>query len=140
MKTMLRAFYAKPLAISLIAALLTISSLVAPAEAMFIPAAPGENTSAQPHLSADRTMDLARIEAVLESKVVRQKLMDYGLSPDEAMARVNTLSDQQLHELAAHSDSVQAGGDAVGLFFGLIIVGLLAVLLVFLVQGRIEVK
>ncbi len=135
MKTMLKTFYARPLAVSLIVALLTISSLAAPAEAMFIPAAP-----AGPHLSADRAADLARVEAALESKVIRQKLVDYGLSPEEAMARVNALSDQQLHELAAHTDSVQAGGDVGGLFFGLVIVALLAVLLVFLVQGRIEVK
>ncbi len=135
MKTMLKAFYAKPLAVSLIVALLTISSLAAPAEAMFLPATP-----AQSQVSAERAADLARVEAALESKVVRQKLVDYGLSPDEAMRRVNALSDRQLHELAAHTDSVQAGGDGLGLFFGLVIVGLLAVLLIFLVQGRIEVK
>ena len=58
----------------------------------------------------------------------------------EAMARVNRLSDQQLHELAARTDSVQAGGDGVDLLFGLVIVALLVVVLVYLLQGRIEVK
>lgn len=142
MKTMLGSFYARPLAVYLIAALIVMSSFAAPAEAMFIPAAPGEESPAQPHMdmSADRAADLAKVRSVLESKIVQQKLMDYGLSPTEAMARVNRLSDQQLHELAARTDSVQAGGDAVGLFFGLVIVALLVVVLVYLLQGRIEVK
>lgn len=140
MKSMLGSFYARPLAAYLIAALIVMSSFAAPAEAMFVPAAPGEETPAQPHLPADRAGDLAKVQSVLESRIIQQKLMDYGLSPTEAMARVNNLSDQQLHELAARTDSVQAGGDAVGLFFGLVVVAVLVVVLVYLLQGRIEVK
>ena len=66
--------------------------------------------------------------------------MDYGLSPSETMSRVNALSDQQLHELAAHTDSVQAGGDPGDLLVGVIVVALLVVVLVYLLQGRIVVK
>ena len=140
MKTMLGSFYARPMAVYLIAALIVMSSFAAPAEAMFVPAAPGEEASAQPHMSGDRAADLAKVRSVLESKIVQQKLMDYGLSPTEAMARVNRLSDQQLQEFAARTDSVQAGGDGVDLLFGLVIVALLVVVLVDLLQGRIEVK
>lgn len=140
MKTMLGSFYARPLAAYLIVALIVMSSFAASAEAMFVPAAPGEEASVQPHMPGDRAADLAKVQSVLESRIIQQKLMDYGLSPTEAMARVNRLSDQQLHELAARTDSVQAGGDAVGLFFGLVIVALLVVVLVYLLQGRIEVK
>jgi hypothetical protein len=140
MKTMLGSFYATPLAVYLIAALIVMSSFAAPAEAMFLSAAPGEEAPAQPHLSAARAADLARVQAALESRIVQQKLMDYGLSPTETMARVNRLSDQQLHELATHTDSVQAGGDPADLFFGLVIVALLVVVLIYLLQGRIEVK
>ena len=138
MKSMLRAFYAKPLAVYLIAALLAISGFAAPAEAMFTPAAPGVESAALPQTA--RAADLARVQAALESRIIQQKLMDYGLSSTEAMARVNRLSDRQLHELAARTDSVQAGGDAVDLFFGLVVVALLVVVLVYLLQGRIEVK
>jgi len=140
MKYMLRAFYAKPLAVYLIAALIAISSFAAPAEAMFLSAAPREDAAALPQTSAARAADLARVQAALESRIVQQKLMDYGLSPSETMARVNGLSDQQLHELAARTDSVQAGGDAVGLFVGIVVVALLVVVLIYLLQGRIEVK
>ena len=141
MKTMLGSFYARPMAVYLIAALIVMSSFAAPAEAMFVPAAPGEEASAQPHMSGDRAADLAKVRSVLESRIVQQKLMDYGLSQSEAMARVNRLSDQQLHEFAARMDSVQAGGDGgVDLFFGLVVVALLVVVLIYLLQGRIEVK
>ncbi len=139
MQTMLSAFYARPLAVTLIVALLMLSSFAAPAEAMFMPAASGTG-AAGPQLTPERAADLAKVEAVLESKVIQQKLMDYGLSPDEARTRVNALSDQQLHELATRTDSVQAGGDAVGFLVGVLVVAILVVILVYLLQGRIEVK
>jgi hypothetical protein len=140
MKSMLGSFYTRPLAAYLIAALIVMSSFAAPAEAMFVPAAPGEEASVQPHMPGNRAADLAKVQTVLESRIIQQKLIDYGLSPTEAMARVNRLSDQQLHEFATRTDSVQAGGDPADLFFGLVLVALLVVVLVYLLQGRIEVK
>jgi len=140
MKMMLASFYARPLAAYLIVALIMMSSLAATAEAMFVPAAPSQDTAAQPQASFDRSADLARVQTALESRVVSQKLMDYGLSPSDAMARVNALSDRQLHELATHADSVQAGGDPVDFLVGVVIVALLVVVLVYLLQGRIVVK
>ncbi len=53
---------------------------------------------------------MARIQLVLESRVVRQKLMDLGLYSEEAMARVNKLSGEQVHQFASQLDSLQAGG------------------------------
>jgi parvulin-like peptidyl-prolyl isomerase len=140
MKTMLGSFYARPLIVYLIAALIVMSSFAAPAEAMFIPAGPGGEASAAQRMSEDRAADLARVQPVLESRIIQQKLVDYGLSPDEAMARVNMLSNAQLHELAARTDAVQAGGHGADLLVDLVIVAVLVVVLVFVLQGRIEVK
>ncbi len=141
MKGVLKSFYAKPLVIYLAIALLAISTAAGPAEAMFISAAPHQGPAAASRAaSAGRTADLVKVQTALESKIIRQKLMDYGLSPDETMARLNGLSDEQIHQLAAHADSLQAGGDAVGLLFALMVVALLVVLLIFLVQGRITVR
>jgi hypothetical protein len=140
MKTILKTFYAKPLAIYLAAALLAISTFAGPAEAMFVPSAPNQNAAAPPAAPADRAAGLAKIQAALESKLVQQKLMDYGLSPEETMARVNKLSDEQINQLATHTDSLQAGGDAVGLLVGLLVVAILVVLLIYLLQGRITVR
>src|SRR3990172_9423869 len=72
--------------------------------AMFIPS--GQATSA-------RQTDMVTIQKALESVVVKQRLMDFGLSPEEAMARTNRLSDDQVHQFAANLDSLQAGADGV---------------------------
>jgi len=76
----------------------------------------------------------------LESKVVQQKLVDYGLSPEETMARVNKLSDEQINQFATHTGSLQAGGDGGSVIAGLLAVAILVVILVYLQEGRIEVK
>jgi hypothetical protein len=137
MKFMLRSFYAKPLIVYLVAALIAISTFAGPAEAMFVPAAPPQNTT---DAAAVRAADMAKIQAALESKVLRQRLMDYGLSPEEAVSRLNTLSDEQVHQFAARTDSLQAGGDPGGFLVGLMVLALLVVILVFLLEGRIEVR
>jgi hypothetical protein len=133
MTTMLRAFYTKPLVIYLVAALIAITVFSGPAEAMFVPAAPHQG-------SAGRTADLAKIQVALESKVVLQKLKDYGLTPEETMARINKLSDEQIHQFATNTEALQAGGDAVGTLVGLMVLAILVVILIYLLQGRIEIK
>jgi len=107
---MRRVFHAKSLFTCLIVTLLALSIFIGPAEAMFVPAAPQQNTTNAAAGSADRTADLAKIQKVLESKVIQQKLMDYGLSPQEAMTRVSRLSDSQISLLASHTDALQAAG------------------------------
>ncbi len=89
MRKILDSVYAKPLTIYLVIALLSISTFTGPAEAMFLPVAPpGNNAGILPDVSA-RAADLIKIRTALESKVVGQRLMDYGLSPEEAMTRVS---------------------------------------------------
>ncbi len=91
MKTMLKAFYTIPLVIYLVVALLAISTFAGPAEAMFVPAAPHQNMTEVTAVSEGRDADIAKIQKAFESKILQQKLMDYGLSPEETMARVNKL-------------------------------------------------
>ncbi len=140
MKSILKAFYAKPLAACLIAALIAISTFAGPAEAMFVSAAPPQAAAAVAQTTGNRAADLARIQTALESRIVQQKLMDYGLSPAETLARVNRLSDKQIHEFATHTDSIQAGGDGGDVVVGLVVVALLVVVLIYLLQHRIEVR
>ncbi|MEK6745019.1 MAG: PA2779 family protein [Nitrospirota bacterium] len=141
MKHMLTAFYARPLASYLIAALLAISTLAGPAEAMLLPAPSAAPYADQSAPSPDRAADIAKIQKTLETKELRQRLMDYGLTPDETAARIDKLSDEQVHQLAASMDSLQAGGDSVlGLVLGLVIIALLVVLIIYLLEGRIVIK
>ena len=134
------AFFTKSLILYLVTAMLSLSTFAGPAEAMFISSAPRQSVPGDSPALLDRTADLARIRTVLESKVVSQRLVDYGLSASETINRVNNLSDDQIHQLASHSDSIQAGGDGGGFIISLMIIGMLAVLLVFIVQGRIVIK
>lgn len=77
---------------------------------------------------ADRTSDVVRIQTALEARVVAQRLTDLGLSADEAMARVRSLPDDELHRLAANLDTVAAGGDGVGAVIGLLLVAIVVVI------------
>jgi len=131
--------FSKLLALYLVFAMFLLT-LPSQGWAMFVPATPHENATGAAAVSGGRTADLARIQAALESKIVQQKLMDYGLSPEETMARVNKLSDEQINQLATHTDSLQAGGDATGLLVSLLVVAILVVLLIYLLQGRIVVR
>ena len=132
------AFYTKPLAAYLIAALVALTSFAGPAEAMLVPAAPDAAVRTTAHF--DRGADLLTVRAALESKVLRQRLQDYGLSADEAVAKINSLSDEQVHEFASNLRSVQAGGDVLGVMFSLALIGAMVILIIFLLEGRIEIR
>jgi hypothetical protein len=100
---MLKRPFARILSLYLIVALFVLT-LPAQGWAMIVPAGQSEARSA----------DLAKVQAALESSVVRQRLLDYGLTPDETTKRLGALSDEQVHLFAAHMDAVQAGGDVLG--------------------------
>jgi hypothetical protein len=136
MKRILATFYAKPLAIYLVAALIAVSTISSPAEAMFLPSSP----KAPATTLFDRAADLARIQKVLEYKTIEERLMDYGLSPDKAMTKLKNLSDEQVHQLAVHIDSVQAGGHRGLSFEEILIILLLVLLIVILVQRETAVR
>ncbi len=86
--------------------------------AMFIPA--GEMTPS-------RQADLDTIQKTLESSLIRQRLMDFGLTSEEAMARVNNLSNEQIHQFAAKLDALQAGGDGVDALIFLLLVAIVVI-------------
>ncbi len=87
-----------------------------------------------------READLATIQKTLETTVVKQRLMDYGLSPEEALARVNRLSNEQVHQFAAQLDSLQAGADGVDALIFLLLVAVIVVLILQLSGHRVIVK
>ncbi len=125
MKGILRAGYAKRLPVYLVVALIAVFFIAGTSEAMFMSAAP----QTQPGPLSDRAADLAKIQKALESKVLQQRLMDYGLTPEKALAKINGLPDAQIHQLAARIDALQAGG--VG--GSLIIILLLIIIIILLI-------
>ncbi len=61
----------------------------------------------------DRSVDLAILQTALEQKIVKERLANLGFTSDEIRARLDQLSDQQLHQVAQHIDSLKVGGDGI---------------------------
>lgn len=77
--------------------------------------------------------DLAKVQSVLENKVVRQRLNDLGLSDAQIQEKLAKLSDEQLHQVAMQIDEQTAAGDGGGIITILVIV-ILVVLLIRLID------
>lgn len=85
--------------------------------------------------------DLARVQSFLENKLVAQKLVDYGVSPGEAMAKVRAMTPQELHRLATLTDRAAEGADsALGIAIGLAILVLIIVLILKLAEKEIIIR
>ncbi len=91
--------------------------------------------------AGSRVEDMAKVQAFLENKVVVQKLVDYGVSPAEAMAKVEAMSAQDLHRLASLTDRAAAGtSDALGFLIGLAILVILIIVIMKLMNKEIVVR
>ena len=87
-----------------------------------------------------RQQDTATIKKVLEQKLVKQRLKVLGYSEDEVKARLDKLSDNELHRFATQLDTLTAGGDALGVLVAiLVIVGIIALIL-FITGKRVVIQ
>jgi hypothetical protein len=102
--------------------------------AMLSPALPA---AAESPSGSHRMADLQKIQTVLESKIVKQRLEDFGLSQEEINARLAGLSDVQLHQFATDIDAIIPAGDGLGIIVVLLVIAILAVILVYLLNHRI---
>jgi hypothetical protein len=88
-----------------------------------------------------RAAEIAKVQTVLEQKVVLQKLMDYGVSSEEAMAKIRSMSDSDLHRLATLADRVAAGTDGgLGWLIGLAVLVILVLVILMLMNKRVVVR
>ena len=91
--------------------------------------------------AGSRVEDMAKVQSFLENKVVVQKLVDYGVSPAEAMAKVKAMSAQDLHRLASLTDRAAAGTDsALGFLIALAILIILVIVIMKLMNKEIVVR
>ena len=81
-----------------------------------------EDLATQRSVSADR----ARLADLVAREDVQRELKTYGISPEEAQARVASLSDEEVADAAGRLDQLPAGQGALGVIIG-------AALLVFIV-------
>jgi len=88
-----------------------------------------------------RSEDLAKVQSFLENKIVIQKLVDYGVSPEEAKAKVEAMSAQDLHRLASLTDRAAAGtDDGLGLLIGLAILIILIIVILKLMHKEVIIR
>ena len=92
-------------------------------------------------LSQERSSDLQKVQKFLEMKMVRERLKEYGLTQDEITARLDQLSDQQIHQLALKIDDLRvAADDGLGIIVALLLIAILVVILIMLLGHRVVIK
>lgn len=114
------------LAITLVTALLVVTS-VQPASAAMI-------GTGQAAASTMRVEQLDRIDKLLAQESVLQQFQHLGVSPVQAQARVQALTDVELNQLSNQLDDMPAGGSVVGLVGAVFVV-----LLILEIVGVIDI-
>jgi len=88
-----------------------------------------------------RSEDLAKVQSFLENKIVLQTLVDYGVFPEEAKAKVESMSAQDMHRLASLTDRAAAGADdGLGLLIGLAILIILIIVILKLSHKEVVIR
>lgn len=67
----------------------------------------------------------AQLTQQLERSEVQEQLVRYGVDPDEALQRINSMTDEEILELTANIDELPAGAGAVTVVLLLFIIWLL---------------
>jgi hypothetical protein len=104
--------------------------------AMLAPPAP---TAPEAVSNWNRVTDLQTIQRVLETKIVQQRLQDWGLMADEIEARLSQLSDEQVHQMATQLDALIPGGE-LGLIILLLVIAIIVVLVLYLTGNKVVVE
>jgi hypothetical protein len=89
----------------------------------------------------DRGSDLGKIQNAIETKMIGERLKQFGLTQDEIQKKLSQLSDQQIHWLALQLDELKVGGDAGWTVLGIIIVlAAIAVLVIYLSGHEVVIQ
>ncbi|KPL28435.1 MAG: hypothetical protein AMJ72_03385 [Acidithiobacillales bacterium SM1_46] len=112
---------AKPVSYLVSAGLLVLSLHVPMAHAALV----GTETITT---SAQARQDRDRIGALLARDEVKAQFVAYGVQPEVVQARVDSLTDQEIHSLAGKLDELPAGGSALGTVLGIALVVFLVLL------------
>ena len=87
-----------------------------------------------------RQQDTATIKKVIEQKLVKQRLKALGYSEDEVKARLDKLSDNELHRFATQLDALAAGGDALGVLLAILVIVAIIALILFITGKRVVIQ
>ncbi len=89
--------------------------------------------------NVDREAAIEKIQKILETKMIRERLENFGLTQDEIQTRLSQFSNQQIHQLALQIDDLKVGGDGADVIIALLLIAVLVVLLLQLTGHRVIV-
>lgn len=110
---------------------------ISPAAAALAPS----RTSGTTDIASVRDADMLVAQRALESKIVAQKLRDYGVTAEDAQLRLASMSDQDLHTLATASKGLPSGADGTtGALIGILVVVILVIVVLRLMNREVVVR
>ena len=121
---------------NMVTVLLVLLTFV-PASLIYTPAraavAESQMISPEYNASTKREINEIKVRRALENKIVAEKLMSHGLTKEEVSAKISTMSDEQVHQIASLADRIPAGGDGVvAVVVTLLVIAALVLLIIFL--------
>ena len=126
--------FLRVLTIYLVLALLIISAIPAQTTAMFI--TPGSGSP-----GIDNIADMEKVKTFLETKIVQQRLADFGLTADEISSRLDQLSPDRLHKIATDIDHLDYGGDdGLSVLITILVIVILVIVVLKLMGRQIIIK
>ena len=87
-----------------------------------------------------RHSDLQKIQKILESKIIRERLKQLGFSEEGIQNRLNQLTDDQIHQIALKVDELNVGGNGAEVVIAILLIVILAVIIYLLLGHRIEIR
>ena len=125
----------RSLIVYLAAAVVILTAVPADVHAMFLPS---DVPLARGDSAAQRQQNLDRLQKLLESRLVSQRLSDLGFSQQDVSSRLDRLSDEQLHYFASHLEGLQTGGDAgLGIVIAILVIAILVIVILQLTGHKI---
>lgn len=114
--------------------MLTLALLLAIPYQPAVAALVGTETAMSPTQGTDVR---ERLQQVLAREDVRSALLAQGIDPAEAQARIASLTDSELAQIASQIDKLPAAGDGLGLAIGVLLI-ILLVIVILKVAGKLH--
>ena len=112
----------KAIAIMVIVTFSTLSIISAPVHATMI-------NTVEIFKQNQNDLSSKSINTFLDRSEVQKYLVAWGVSPEEAKERIDSLSDQEIENIASRMDQLPAGGDAIGTIVGAALVVFIVLLI-----------
>ena len=90
-------------------------------------------------LNHSREADMNKIQRVLESKMVSQRLSELGFSMDEINSKLQQLSDADIHQFASQLESLMPGG-ILEFIIGVLVIVILVLVILQITGHKVIVK